>query len=270
MISNIHTHTYYCDGKNSPEEMVLQAIQEGMPALGFSGHSYTPFDSFVGMTPEHILKYRADIVQLRQQYGDQIHIHMGLEDDYDSEDTEYEWDYRIGSIHYMEHEGYYHSLDHSYASLERCIREAYHGQILNLVRDYCEKEVVMYKKKRPDVVGHIDLFTKFNRDHQYLNESDPQYLLLMHDMLSELVHEGALLEMNTGAISRGHASAPYPSMALLKILKDLNSPLIITTDCHNANYLSCYYKESCLLLQEAGFKSMIVMGPEGFRETAIL
>lgn len=269
MISNIHTHTYYCDGKNAPEEMVLRAIQEGMPALGFSGHSYTPFDSFVGMIPQHIEQYRSDILKLREQYKDQICIHMGLEDDYDSDPTEYEWDYRIGSIHYLEHNGYYHSLDHSYASLERCIREAYNGNVIQLVRDYCEKEVRMYLKRKPDVVGHIDLFSKFNRDHHYLNETDPVYLNLMYEMLEELVHAGALLEMNTGAISRGYADAPYPSMPLLRFLKEKNAPLIITTDCHNAEFLSCHYKESCLLLQEAGFKSMIVMGPEGFYETAI-
>ena len=41
MKGNLHTHTTYCDGNNSPEEMVLDAISAGFNVLGFSGHSYT-------------------------------------------------------------------------------------------------------------------------------------------------------------------------------------------------------------------------------------
>ena len=36
--SNYHTHTCFCDGKNTPEEMVLEAIRLGCPEIGFSGH----------------------------------------------------------------------------------------------------------------------------------------------------------------------------------------------------------------------------------------
>ena len=41
---NLHSHTTYCDGKNTPEEMVLAAMDRGFDVFGFSGHSYTAFD----------------------------------------------------------------------------------------------------------------------------------------------------------------------------------------------------------------------------------
>ena len=44
MLYNYHTHTTYCDGKNTAEEMVQQAISLGISQIGFSGHSYTEFD----------------------------------------------------------------------------------------------------------------------------------------------------------------------------------------------------------------------------------
>ena len=44
MISNFHTHTVLCDGKSSPEEVVLSAIEKGFSSLGFSGHAPTDFD----------------------------------------------------------------------------------------------------------------------------------------------------------------------------------------------------------------------------------
>ena len=42
--SNFHTHTILCDGKDRPEELVLEALRLGCPAIGFSGHSYAPYD----------------------------------------------------------------------------------------------------------------------------------------------------------------------------------------------------------------------------------
>lgn len=41
---DLHTHTTFSDGRNTPEEMVLSAIGMGMSTLGISDHSYTSFD----------------------------------------------------------------------------------------------------------------------------------------------------------------------------------------------------------------------------------
>ena len=49
---NYHTHTDFCDGQNTPEEMAEAAAKKGFTALGFSGHSYTDFATFYCMTPE--------------------------------------------------------------------------------------------------------------------------------------------------------------------------------------------------------------------------
>ena len=39
MISNFHTHTTFCDGTGTPEQMVVSAIEKGFDVLGFSSHS---------------------------------------------------------------------------------------------------------------------------------------------------------------------------------------------------------------------------------------
>ena len=41
--TNYHTHTYFCDGKGTPDEIVLEAILKGFNYLGFSSHSAWPF-----------------------------------------------------------------------------------------------------------------------------------------------------------------------------------------------------------------------------------
>ena len=44
MLANFHTHTVFSDGKNTPEEVVLGALEKGFRGIGFSDHGYTPYD----------------------------------------------------------------------------------------------------------------------------------------------------------------------------------------------------------------------------------
>ena len=64
--SNYHTHTTYCDGADSPEELVLEAIRLGCPEIGFSGHSYLEEDTG-SMSPEGTVDYcrESDLVLSR-------------------------------------------------------------------------------------------------------------------------------------------------------------------------------------------------------------
>ena len=57
IFSDIHVHTTYCDGKNSAEETVLAALEKNFVSIGFSGHSYTSFDSGWCMSEEGTEKY---------------------------------------------------------------------------------------------------------------------------------------------------------------------------------------------------------------------
>ena len=42
--SNLHAHTFYCDGKNNAEDYILTAIEKEFTSVGLSGHSITKFD----------------------------------------------------------------------------------------------------------------------------------------------------------------------------------------------------------------------------------
>ena len=36
---NYHTHTILCDGKDTAEEIIIEAIARGFETIGFSAHS---------------------------------------------------------------------------------------------------------------------------------------------------------------------------------------------------------------------------------------
>ena len=68
--SNVHTHTVFCDGADTPERMVLAAISAGMDTLGFSHHSYTPFDTSYCIRDYGA--YRAEVERLKGAYAQKI------------------------------------------------------------------------------------------------------------------------------------------------------------------------------------------------------
>ena len=61
--SCVHTHTHFCDGKDAPEALVLEALDRGFVSLGFSGHGWAEYDT-AAMTPEHEEQYRREIRRL--------------------------------------------------------------------------------------------------------------------------------------------------------------------------------------------------------------
>ena len=75
--SNVHTHTTFCDGQDSMEDMVKAAVSLGFDTLGFSFHSYTPFD------PSYCIRdyyeYMREFERLRKEYGQTICLLNGVE-----------------------------------------------------------------------------------------------------------------------------------------------------------------------------------------------
>ena len=43
-MTNFHTHSTWCDGKDTPEAMIEAAIAKGFSVLGFSSHAMLPED----------------------------------------------------------------------------------------------------------------------------------------------------------------------------------------------------------------------------------
>ena len=79
-LQNLHTHTTFCDGKSTAEEMVRAALAAGLTAIGFTGHSYVEGDSGT-MSPERTAAYRAEVLRLREAYAGEIAVYLGVEQD---------------------------------------------------------------------------------------------------------------------------------------------------------------------------------------------
>lgn len=80
-----HVHTYRCGhAKNIPnEEYVKKAISIGATGIWFTDHAPFPGDPFGGrMRYEELDEYLSTLSLLKQQYANEIEIHIGLEIEY--------------------------------------------------------------------------------------------------------------------------------------------------------------------------------------------
>ena len=63
-LQNLHTHTTYCDGNNTPEEMVQKALELGFDTLGFSIHAYMWYSEIMSKRGDQSPKYIEEIKRL--------------------------------------------------------------------------------------------------------------------------------------------------------------------------------------------------------------
>ena len=235
--SNYHTHTHFCDGKDSPEEIVCQAIRLGCPELGFSGHSYTAFDERYCISKTGARAYIAAIRALQEAYRDKIHIRVGIEQDYFSDVPTDEYDYVIGSVHYVKKDGCYLPVDESRQIQVDNVRRFYNGDFYSFIEDYYETVSDVYRKTRCQIVGHFDLITKFNRQHDLFDPQHPRYQAAAGKALAALMDAPVTLEVNTGGIARGYTAEPYPARDLLTQWLAAGKPILYSSDCHKAEQL---------------------------------
>ena len=253
--SDFHTHTTFSDGKNTPEEMVLEAIARGMDSLGFSDHSYVPFDPEGCLHPETELLYRREIARLKQKYAGQINILCGVEMDFDSPGNADAYDYVIGSVHYVTVGGEHYGVDISPEETLRCIKCAFGGDFDSYAEAYYEKvaELTDSRHTRPHIIGHFDLLTKYKNSGVCPNESSPRYQRAVRAALNAVATSGASIEINTGAMSRNWRDIPYPHSDILAEISRLNGIVVLSSDAHQAMHLCFAFEQAQEILKKSGF-----------------
>ncbi len=261
---NLHTHTLYDDGKNTPAEMAQAALDAGLTSLGFSGHSVLPYENDWAMTAQSFEKYLADVRETREAFAGRLSVFLGLEWDLLSDPPE-GFDYIIGSAHHLPAAGPTFTVDEAPALLRDAVTRCFRGDASALAAAYfreCEKLAAC---PFVDIVGHIDLLTKFNEKDPVFDTDAPLYRDAAVSAVETLLRADKLFEVNTGAISRGWRTAPYPSVPLLKELKARRARVLISSDAHAAGAVTCAFRETEELLRSAGFREQWELTETGFR-----
>ncbi len=230
---DLHMHTVYCDGKNTPEEMVLSAIDKGLFSVGIATHSFTDIDTSYCIKEKDVSVFQKEVRFLKEKYADKICVLCGVEQDYFSNHPTDGFDYVIGSVHYFEVNGKYYDVDRGEKYLVDLIDNVFCGDFYALAENYYQKVGDLVEKTGADIIGHFDLISKFNRDGKIFDEHDPRYKEIYQKAILKLLPANKPFELNVGAIARGYKEYPYPNADMIEFIKKNGGKLIISSDAHN-------------------------------------
>ena len=232
---NLHTHTTFCDGKNTAEEMAEAAFNAGYDILGFSGHTPCAPANLIsdswGTKADDMPAYIAEVKRLKEEYSGRMEVLCGVEWDTFSDIPSSDFDYVIGSVHGLEKDGKIYWIDISKEHFEEML-EAF-GSAEELVKKYYKEYKKLAKKQFVDIVGHFDLIALWNKGNRYFDEEAAWYVATAIDAANAVIANGKIIEINSNAVFKGLRNEPYPATHLLEHIRSKGGKTVDSLDAHS-------------------------------------
>ncbi len=254
MLVDYHNHTAYCNHAIGTMDAFLRAAENlGLEEFGFSEHA--PW--MMGMTDHPLCPsqegweaycreverlqtaLRAEGSPLRLRFGVELDYSPGMEDRISSFLERHDFDYVIGSVHYVlsgDHRG-------GKPTLARV------NNLRHLFELYFEQVESMLRTGLIDVIGHLDLP---KRDGDVPEEG---YLDFVEALLPALRESGVAVEVNTSGRDKPIREF-FPSTPVLRLLIRNQIPITLGSDSHSPRDVGRYIGDAVHLLRDCGLREI--------------
>ncbi len=271
LITNYHTHSVFCDGKDTPEVIAASAFEKGVSVLGFSSHCMYPFTSPWHIPLEKITEYCAEINRLKKEYEGKMDILLGFEADYIPEVTcprmdayaQMAPDYLIGAVHFVGGKNGIFAVDDSAENVKDGIEKIFKSNGKEVVCEYFARQREMLASGNFAILAHPDLVRKRNGNLNFFSENDSWYKKEIAATAKAAAKAGVIVEINTGAISRGAMNDVYPSAQFLSILKEKGVPVTFSSDSHSAPTIISDFDRAEAAARKAGYTEVMYINAQG-------
>lgn len=252
---NLHSHTHYCDGRNTLHEMVSAAASQGFRIWGVSPHAPICVDSPCNMSLDSVERYIAECSSLKEYYSGRMRLLAGMEVDYISADfgphidyfNRLPLDYRIGSVHFVpSQEGVPLDCDGSAERFARYLKEGFHDDLRYVVEKFFEQELMMLERGGFEVLGHFDKIAGNATAIDPDLESYGWYRALIEDVIDHAAANGGIVEINTKALEERHRF--YPAESVWSRLLKAGVPIAVNSDAHRTDRLNAGRPEALKIL----------------------
>lgn len=249
MPASYHTHTPYCrhaDGE--PEAYVDAALASGVSEYGVSDHAPQvpePYDDW-RMLDAELPAYLEWIERARTHAAGRIPVRAGLECDWldgcepwiESLRSRHDWDYLIGSVHYLA--GWDFDNPKWLGSLwSEC-------DVEDVWTRYWKEYARMAESGLFDILGHADLIKKFGY------RPDGDLARFYEPVIDAIAASGAAIELNTAGWHKPCGEA-YPSCEFLELACSAGIPLVISSDAHSPGEVGRDFPRAIGMAKAAGY-----------------
>ena len=267
ILINFHVHTTGSDGTLTPEEMVKEAIKEGIKFMCFTDHFELPDKKklFNAKHDFHTPEYVKEIRQIQKEYKNKIDISFGGEFDWlppyqewlKKEIKKEKYDYVIGSVHFLEKDGQYYSYNFGGAHGHLWGKNAeIFGGTKGFIKEYYNQVRLLAESGIYDSIGHLDAIRIYNKDSILFSEDESWYKEEVIKTLDVIAKAKMVMEINVRGLVKTSA-VQYPSFWIIKEAKKRNIPITIGTDAHNTLEIGENLNKAYELAKKAGYSEIV-------------
>jgi len=230
-VPDYHMHTPRCNhATGSVLEYAQAAVDAGLSEIGMSDHSPMPnhFDKPWRMDRSELAGYLDEVEQARELFSDRLSIRIGLEADFhpgteayvETMIASYDWDYIIGSVHYIGDWGF---------DNPDCIQIWDTWNIEDAYIAYFDLVAQSAATGMFDIIGHPDLIKKFG--HRAPPDS-PSVYQAEKTMLQAVLKSGSALEISSAGLRKPVAEI-YPCHHIVGHAAELGIAFSFGSDAHS-------------------------------------
>jgi histidinol-phosphatase (PHP family) len=250
-LADYHVHTPLCHHATGwPTEFAARAVELGLGELGFADHNPMPerFDDW-RMLREDLPRYFEEVEKARAQFP-QLTIRLGLECDYLAGREAWieelrgmaEWDYFIGSVHYLP--------DGVEVDNPQFISRYRDGNVDEIWASYWKTYEAAIRSGLFDFVAHPDLPKKFGF------RPDGDLRRFYEPVIAALAHTRTPFEINTAGWRKA-CTEQYPSREFLELAHAAAVPLLINSDAHSVAELAYGFLKAVALAKSVGYLATV-------------
>lgn len=275
MLSNIHMHTYYCDGGEAPVKYVHAALEKGLTSLGFSAHAPAPFECNWALPSAQLNNYVNEIQELKELYKSRIQIYLGLELDYFPDILSYSqnllqsgpFDYFIASLHFIDqyNDGRRWTIDGPNEEFRKGFEEIFDNDSITVTRKFFEYTRKMIADLNPPVIGHIDKLKMQYRPDSFIPEDHPVFKEELLNTLETAQKAGSIVEINTRALYKNRGETFYPGQQMFKDMFNMGIKVMVNSDAHLPNEITSEFGTAFKALTDTGYTEHYILKDNQFQ-----
>lgn len=252
---NLHSHTPWCDGRSSMDEMAQAAIDADLEVFGFSSHGPMPWPTPCNMDEYDMAEYIAECEQVKDDFDGCIRLLMGVEADYlysrwgPRQLSSYGFDYMIGSVHFLENQkGEWFDVDGSPERFAVTLHDHFQSDLRYVVEKYFDRVAQMTAEGGFDILGHFDKIAR-NATHIHPDvEREDWYEPLVMSVIDEAEKAGVVVEMNTKLYEREGRFFPNHELWLPEVVRR-GLPIAVNSDAHSADLVNSGRQQALNILK---------------------
>lgn len=271
---NLHTHTLYSDGKASMRKVVETALAQNMHTLGVSDHAPVSFDNSFSIKPDQLQAYCQELNFLKQEFGHLIHLFLSLEMDFipgiSQPFTELKkqcnLDYVIGSVHLVgsnHPENLWFTDGPVRDTFDEGLARYFGNDIRKAVGAFYKQTNQMIEDEQFDVIGHFDKI-KMHNQNRFFTEDEAWYRSMVMETLQLIREKNLIVEINTRGVYKKRSDSFFPSGWILKQMKEMHVPVLVSSDAHQAEELQMLFPEAHIALKSAGYTEQMHFSNKGW------